>query len=126
MSKKILIVDDDDEILELCRKKMVDAGYQAITADRGEDAVTKAKNSAPDLILMDIILPDIDGSEVVQRLKKEERTHNIPVIFLSGILAPGDCPSDGIKVGGDYYEVLTKPIQFSELLEHIKDKLKPR
>ena len=125
MSKTILVVDDEEEILELCRKKLVESGFQTITAGRGEEAVTKAKNNVPDLILMDIILPDIDGSEVVQRLKQEERTQNIPVIFLSGILAPGDCPTDGIKVGGDFYEVITKPIRFSQLLENINRKLNP-
>ena len=125
MSRTILVVDDEEEILELCRKKLVEAGFQTITAGRGEEAVTKAKNNVPDLILMDIILPDIDGPEVVQRLKEEGRTQNIPVIFLSGILAPGDCPTDGIKVGGDFYEVVTKPIRFSQLLENIKRKLNP-
>ena len=123
MGKTILVVDDEEEILHLCERKLTDAGYRAITAENGMEALNKAKSDLPDMILMDIMLPDIDGSEVVLRLKGEPRTEKIPVIFLSGIIARSEGPKDGINVGGEYYDVIAKPIQFNELLAYIKQKL---
>ncbi|HNV23616.1 MAG TPA: response regulator, partial [Candidatus Omnitrophota bacterium] len=89
MSKKILLVDDEKEIVQLLDKKLSQEGFEVIKLSSGKEAVDKTKKYLPDLVLMDIMMPDIDGAEAVKLLQKDTLTRNIPVLFLSGILAPG-------------------------------------
>ena len=122
--KKILIVDDEEKILELLEKKLSIERFGVVTATRGQEAVEKATAYLPDLILMDIMLPDLDGAEAVRMLKDNASTANIPIIFLSGI-APKE--SDGkswINVGGDRYQALAKPFSFEDLMQEVRNALR--
>ena len=120
--KKILIVDDELEMLEIVRKKLFLDGYQVLAATRGEEAVEVAMWDTPDLILLDIVLPDLDGPEVVKLLNENPVTADIPVIFLSGIVSRDEeTKSCEIKVGGQHYPAIGKPFTYKELLIMIKE-----
>ena len=118
---KIFIVDDEEEVLDLLYKKLNALGYQVIRATCGNEAITKIKTYAPDIILMDIVLPDIHGSEVVKALKDDPLTDRIPVIFLSGIVTkdPGSLESF-VRVGKIEYPAVPKPFTLNELLTEIR------
>ena len=118
--KKILVVDDEDEILQILDKKLSAEGYHVLRARQGREAVEKARTKVPDLILMDIVLPDIDGAEVVVMLKDSPATQNIPVVFLSGIAVTGEAPVSEITVGGRRFTAIAKPFSFDKLLRTIQ------
>ncbi|HPB67835.1 MAG TPA: response regulator [Candidatus Omnitrophota bacterium] len=120
--KKILIVDDDPEVLEILERKLKLEGFEVFIAAEGQAAVERAVKERPDLILLDIVLPDIDGSEVVQRI----RTHpfiekKIPVLFLSGIVTGEERNKYmELTVGGETYPALPKPVTITDLLQGIR------
>ncbi len=124
-ARKILIVDDDRVILELLEKKLSASGYQVVRAATGAEALQKAREARPSLILMDIMLPDIDGPEVVSMLKKDSDTETIPVIFLSGIVSRDDSKKKiQVTVAGFSYDAIPKPFDFDELLKEIRKVLR--
>jgi PAS domain S-box-containing protein len=112
-SKRILVVEDEPDIAELIRYHLEGHGYRATTATRGEEALAKAHQEKPDLITLDILLPDMDGFEVLQRLKSDEETADIPVVILSIVPDRGD----GFRLGAVDY--VTKPIDEGRLLSAI-------
>ena len=119
--KKILVVDDEEEIVKLVAKRLKGAGFDVITAGLGRQAVMKAVENPPDLILMDIMLPDIEGSDAVNLLNEHESTRIIPIIFLSGIINKEEgSPGTEIKVAGRMYPAIGKPFTFEELLTLVK------
>ncbi|MGD2279274.1 MAG: response regulator, partial [Candidatus Omnitrophota bacterium] len=79
---KILVTDDDKEIVKILYKLLTHAGYEVLTASSGEEALGKVKDDHPDLILLDIMMPGIDGMEVKAKLNEDTATASIPVIFL--------------------------------------------
>ncbi len=112
---KILIVDDEQNIVELIRRSLIMEGYEAVCAFCGEEAIHKAQVEYPDIILLDIMLPDMDGYEVLQKIHEFDQT--IPVIFItahdkrySKIL--------GLELGAD--DFITKPFNIKELVLKIK------
>lgn len=115
--QKILAVDDERHILELISYNLQGAGYQVETAETGEQALEMARDTAPDLILLDVMLPDIDGLQVCTRLKREQETASIPVIMLT---ARGDEIDKvlGLEMGADDYVV--KPFGVRELVARVK------
>lgn len=122
--KIILIVDDEDDILALLEKKLVERGFKVTTANRGRDAIQKAKNFLPNLILMDIVLPDIGGPEAIKMIKEDPATRHIPVIFLSGIVSKEEEDTKmGVQVDGVRYNALAKPFFFQDLYAEIEKAL---
>ncbi len=121
--KKILIVDDEEEALRLMHKKLAAEGYQVICAKRADDAIEKARAEMPDLILMDIMLPDIDGSEAVKLIQAEPAIKGIPVIFISGILSKEENEEAGLnlKVAGRPYYAFPKPFTPETLIAKIEE-----
>jgi PAS domain S-box-containing protein len=111
--KRILVVEDEPDIAELIRYHLEGDGYQVTIARRGEEALAKAHQEKPDLITLDIRLPDIDGFEVLQRLKSDEKTADIPVVILSILPDSGD----GFRLGAVDY--VTKPIDERRLLSAV-------
>ena len=102
MSRKILIIEDDKFLRELMVRKLVNDGYEAIEATNGEEGVRTAKAEKPDLILLDLILPGIDGFESLTRIRKDQETANIPVIILSNLGQKEDIEK-GLKLGATDY-----------------------
>lgn len=117
MIKKILIVDDEIETLRLISIALRRQGMQVITANNGSQALELAFSEAPNLIILDIMMPDINGFEVVKRLKKDEKTRDIPVLIFSARNQSSDKVT-GYESGADDY--LTKPIHPAELISHVK------
>jgi two-component system response regulator MprA len=114
---KVLVVDDEDNIIELIRLGLRYEGFEVEVASNGEQALMLAQRINPDLIILDIMMPGIDGLEVCRRLRHNPTTHDIPVLMLTA----KDEVSDrilGLQTGADDY--LTKPFDFYELLERIK------
>ncbi len=114
MSKKVLIIDDEPEILILVKSRIDSAGYDGITANSGKDGIDLAKSAKPDVILLDLLMPEMDGYEVMKRLKGDLETEKIPVILFTA--AP---PEEVIKKGGQVMEAVDfviKPFDDKALL----------
>ena len=120
MSEKILIVDDESVNLRLLTKWLIPLGYDIELASNGEEAVQKAKASRPDLILLDIIMPVIDGYEACKRIKADLDTANIPIIMITA-LNDRESKLKGLEAGAN--EFLSKPIDRSELNIRVKNLL---
>lgn len=117
MIKKILIVDDEVETLRLISIALKRQGFQVITANNGTQALELAISEIPNLIILDIMMPDISGFDVVKRLKKNRKTTDIPVLIFSARNQLDDKVT-GYESGADDY--LTKPIHPAELISHVK------
>lgn len=115
-SASILIVDDTEDNLEILGDILKFNGYRVQTATSGETALKRVQASPPDLILLDILMPGMDGFEVCTRLKANESTKDIPVIFVSS-MADIDSKVKGFKVGAIDY--INKPFQFAEILARV-------
>ena len=118
MSKKILIVDDEPEMVSLLSQFLGNAGYQIRTAADGQEALEKVSEASPDLLLMDIMLPKVDGWLVCQKLKADEKFKKIPIILISGILA-GDSSADPSVEKCDY--LMAKPFEMQNLLTKVRE-----
>src|SRR5919199_2381771 len=116
----ILVVDDTPENLQLLVGMLKEKGYKVRPVPSGELALSGAKIFPPDLILLDIMMPEMDGYEVCSQLKANERTKNIPVIFISAINEVLD-KVKAFEVGGVDY--ITKPFQVEEVLARVKTHL---
>ena len=119
----ILIADDTPEHLTVLRQMLAEQNYMVRPALNGEIAIKAANESPPDLILLDIRMPGMDGYEVCQQLKSEEKTRKIPVIFISALNELDD-KVKAFSLGGVDY--ITKPFQTEEVLARIKTHLKLR
>ena len=113
----ILVVDDEQDILDLVEYNLIKQGYEVQTSDNGRDAIQMAKTSRPDLILLDIMMPHMDGHQVCQNLKQNPELRDIPIIFLT---ARSDEQSEvrGLEEGAD--DFLSKPISIAKLMSRIK------
>jgi phosphate regulon transcriptional regulator PhoB len=118
---KILIVDDEADVVELIEFNLRSAGYDVISADDGLAAVKKAKESSPDLIVLDLMLPELDGTEVCKQLRRDPITARIPIIMLTAKAAEIDRVL-GLELGADDY--VTKPFSPRELVLRIRGLLR--
>lgn len=117
MSKKILAVDDEKHILRLVQINLEKAGYEVYTGSNGQEAVDKTREFSPDLIVMDVMMPVMDGFEALKTLKADPATAGIPVIMLTAKAQDADV-FHGWQSGADLY--LTKPFNPMELLTFVK------
>ena len=120
---KILIVDDDPDIVELIRYNTTNAGYQVFMANDGLAALAVAEEERPDLILLDIMMPKMDGVEVCQRLRADEKFDNTIIAFLTA-RSEDYSQVAALDYGGDDY--ITKPILPKVLMSRIKALLRRR
>jgi len=118
---KILIVEDDLDVAEMLNAYFRVQGYEVFTVNWGEDGVRAAQTVSPDLIILDIRLPDIDGYEVARRVRSDRRTNEIPIIFLTEKRERID-RLQGFEVGADDY--ITKPFDVQELRLRVRNSLK--
>ncbi|BAI62653.1 putative response regulator [Methanocella paludicola SANAE] len=115
---KIMVVDDEPDLLEVVKLILESDGYQVVTANSGQEALDKIEKEMPDLVLLDIIMPRMDGWEVFSRIKGNTKTHDIPVIMLTAKDQRIDKLIGLHVVRVDDY--ITKPFGRAELLERIK------
>jgi len=118
---KILIVEDDLDVAEMLNAYFRVQGYEVFTVNWGEDGVRAAQTVLPDLVILDIRLPDIDGYEVARRVRSDRRTNEIPIIFLTEKRERVD-RLQGFEVGADDY--ITKPFDVQELRLRVRNALK--
>ncbi len=114
---KILVVEDNEMNRDMLSRRLMRKGYEVIIALDGEEGVAKAQAEAPDLILMDMSLPVLDGWEATRRLKAAPETHAIPIIALTAHAMAGD-REQALAAGCDDYD--SKPIEFQQLLVKIE------
>ncbi len=117
MAKKILAVDDEKHILRLVQINLEKAGYEVLTGTNGREAVEKVRAEKPDLVVMDVMMPEMDGFEALQTLKADPATADVPVIMLTAKAQDADV-FHGWQSGADLY--LTKPFNPTELLTFVK------
>ena len=116
MGKKILIIEDDPATQRLVNYSLKQEGYQIITASNGLEGIRKALGELPDLIILDVMLPGMDGFEICYRLRSEPSTANLPILMFSAKAQEID-KDTGIKVGADDY--LTKPSAPADIVNHV-------
>ena len=120
-AQSILIVDDVPMNLEIITAQLERHGYVALVARSGQEAVERAESAHPDLILLDVVMPGIDGFETCRRLKQREATRDIPVIFMTALTATDD-KIEGFRVGAVDY--VTKPLNAEEVATRVDTHLK--
>ena len=118
--KKILIVDDETEMVEVETMRLRASGYEVATACDGRSGFEKARQWAPDLVILDIMLPVMDGYQVCAALKKDPQCGKIPIVLVSAVDRKYDTDL-GRKVGADFY--FTKPFEPRVLLDKIRELL---
>ncbi len=117
---RLLVVDDDPFTRKLLNRHLSDAGYRVTAAEDGESAWEELKKDPPDLLLLDIRLPGIDGLEILEWIRRESGRRRLPVILLSGLDQPGEVVR-GLELGANDY--VTKPVTFPVLLARIRTQL---
>jgi len=115
--KKILVVDDEKSTHSYLQRKLRKLGYSVYIAEDGEEALSKAFSLLPDIVLLDIKIPKLNGIEVCKRLKSDDGTKNIPILMLSA-KAQSEEIEEGLKAGADKY--LCKPISFPDILKEVR------
>ena len=116
-SKKILIVDDEADLVETVRFPLEMEGYHVLVSYNGEDALNQARKEKPDLILLDLMLPKLDGYKVCRLLKFDDRYKHIPILMLTAKTQEKD-KALGMETGANEY--ITKPFEMDDLLRKVK------
>jgi len=113
---KVLVVEDEEKIRSLVELYLVHNEFDVVTAENGEKAIEKAEKERPDLVVLDILLPDISGFDVCKKLRSMQGFEEIPIIFLSG-LQETEAIAEGLNIGGNDY--ITKPFDPNVLVARI-------
>lgn len=121
-TKKILAVDDEPSIVRLVSTALTARGYEVTTANDGQQALDHVRADKPDLIVLDIMMPRMDGRQVRERLAADPSTKSIPILFLSAV---GDMSSQLDTLEGGQGEYMTKPFKPSELADYVDAMLDP-
>jgi CheY-like chemotaxis protein len=115
--KKILAVDDESDLLLIIKTALFSEGYDVVTASNGPDALALAQDHKPDLIILDMMMPEMNGFEVLDNLRRQEATMGIPVIMLTGVSEKGKI-RQALDAGINYY--IVKPFEFHDLIAKVK------
>lgn len=119
MTKRILAVDDDPDALAMVRMTLKTEGYSVETASSGQAGIDAARANPPDLIILDIMMPDLNGGQVARQLKADPKTSTIPIIMLTGLNERKYIKAALFDLGVDFY--IIKPFEPDDLLEKIKE-----
>ncbi len=122
MPKKILVIDDEPMVIRMAEGALTSRGFTVISAPNGYEGIVAARTQKPDLILLDVVMPDLDGHEVARRLRKDERTAHIPIIHLTAV---GDFDKQLEAMEDGSMDYITKPIKPSELADRVEKFLDP-
>ena len=123
MTPRILIADDDDDLRLLLRLMLSREGFEVIEAANGTEALARAYDSHPTLVLLDVMMPDIDGFEVCRQLRSDERTQRLPIVFVSA-LDDITQRNEMLKLGAD--DCLRKPIGPRDLIARVRGVMERR
>jgi len=115
--KKILVVDDEKDVLLMLEKRLTAEGYSVITTTKSTNAIALAKSQHPDIIILDIVMPGMDGGEVAAKLREHPLTRSIPVIFLTALLSKTEEYHENRMIGSNI--TFAKPFDTEELLARI-------
>jgi putative two-component system response regulator len=116
---KILVVDDEEEVLQLLSSFLGHMGYEVLTANCGRQALDLACRDKPDLIILDIVMPDMAGGDVAATLSQDSATKGIPIIFLTALLTRGE--ENQLKNAPGKFYLMAKPVVTGELLAKVKE-----
>jgi DNA-binding response OmpR family regulator len=119
--KKILVVDDEKDVLFMLEKRLTAEGYSVITTTKSTNAIALAKSQHPDIIILDIVMPGMDGGEVAAKLREHPLTRSIPVIFLTALLTKTEEYQGNHTISSNI--TFAKPFDTEELLAQIKELL---
>lgn len=117
MKPVVLIVDDEDYIREMLNLMLQLHGYQVEEAENGKDALNVIQTSKPDVIILDVMMPNMDGITLCKNLRQEPETANLPIIMLSGKTHLG-AEREGMRAGANFY--MFKPMKTEELIRNIR------
>ena len=123
MIHTLLLADDNDDMRTVLGHQLQARGYRVVMASNGEQAVEKAQSECPDLILLDVLMPGLDGTEAREQLKLHDATRNIPVIFLTSLVDGNDL---SIPVGQSASYVMAKSTPLEDLVAKIQETLKEK
>ncbi len=117
--KKILVVDDEESFAQMVKLNLEETGkYEVMVETKGKEAILTAKRFKPDLIFLDIVMPDVDGGEIVQKMKSDEDLKDTPVVFLTALVTEKEVKSqEGVIAGRPF---LAKPVTTQQLIEYIE------
>jgi DNA-binding response OmpR family regulator len=123
MTPRILIADDDDGLRHLLRLVLCREGFEVIEAADGTEALARAYDSSPSLVLLDVMMPGLDGFDVCRQLRSDQRTHRLPIVFVSAI---DDIKqrNELMKLGAD--DCIRKPIGPRDLIARVRDVMERR
>ncbi len=119
--KKILLIDDEPELVELLKERLESSGYEFVSASNGEEGLIKVGEEAPDFILLDLIMPKMNGYDVCKRLKENPGTKDIPILIITAS-GTKDLEQKCLALGAN--AVIMKPYDSADLLVKIKELLK--
>ncbi len=122
-TKKILVVDDEPDVVRILSKSLMTDGFEVVTANDGLECLAKVENEPPDLILLDNIMPNMDGQAVLEKLKASKETEDIPIIMVTALADEKDIAS---AQKGGAIEYVVKPFDYYVLLKQIKQTLKSK
>jgi len=117
---KILIVDDDTNIIDVVKSRLEKNNYEVVSANNGQQGITMAQQESPDLIVMDIMMPQLPGSDAVKILREDVSVKCIPIIFLTA-LASHRAKNGKINVNGQLFTAVAKPFEPDKLLSAIRE-----
>lgn len=120
MGKKILVVDDEPATVELEERWLKAEGYEVLAAHSGEEGLDLCRDSKPDAVILDIMMPDMSGNEVAAHMQEDPILKHIPIIFVTAMIKPGEVPKDR-KIGGHYF--WSKAFKREELVGILKKML---
>ncbi len=115
--KSVLAIDDENDVLLIIKTALQSEGYDVLTATNGFDGLAIAEDQRPSLILLDLMMPEMDGMEVLKKLKETKVTDDIPVIILTGLSDRGKI-REALDKGTSYY--IVKPFEYQELVSKVK------
>jgi two-component system alkaline phosphatase synthesis response regulator PhoP len=124
MMKKILVVDDEPYIVKLIESRLKANDYEVIVSYDGEEGLAKAIQSLPDLIILDIMMPKMDGPAIAEAIRANPKTARIPIIFLTALVKKTETENTDHVIGGQYF--IAKPFKPEELLATIKSVLQKK
>ena len=119
--KKILLVDDEESLLRLLKRVLEQKGYEVAVEQNATQASQKAREFKPQIIFIDITMPEMEGSAVASEIRSDSTLKQVPIIFLTGAVSSEEVESSGGKIGGEFF--LAKPIDANKLVHCIEEHL---